>query len=183
MKQRSQIAKLCNPALLVTSLVLLTAVMRLAAQFVYTANPEKQFGLEDVDQYGRLSLWTQNWYVSQLQQQTDPVEREKICIADASIARKIDRVAAPNARIFVSGVLGRDGAGKSSFYVFLQNYLFPRDVEISLDGRAAFTDGTFEGVPCDSPEILQAKGFDILIQVNSPISATMIPLNERATRK
>jgi hypothetical protein len=101
--------------------------------------------------------------VATLRKVADPVERDKLCTPSSAYARALDRVLQPDARIFLSGVVGMDNAAKMRAYYFLRNYLFPRSVEISLDGRAVFHEWWFEGVPCDSPEELRAKGFDLLL--------------------
>jgi hypothetical protein len=176
-------ARCCNPAVLVTALVMAAALMSLAAQLIYTAHPEVQFGLLDIDQYGRLSLWLQDQRATELRKLTDPIERDKLCIANSAVARQVDKFIPPHARVFVDGVLGQDGEGRSAMYLFLQNYLFPRSIEISLDGRAVLAGNVFRGTPCNAPENLRAQGFDYLVQVVSPETVALVPLTKAGATK
>jgi len=98
-----------------------------------------------------------------LRQITDPVERDKLCTPFSAYGRSLDRGLPPDARVFLSGIIGRDNGSRRRVYYFLRNYLFPRSVEISLDGKAVFHEEWFEGVPCESPEELRTKGFDLLL--------------------
>ena len=179
----SRTAKVGKPALWTYSLILATAVARLGAQYTYAAHPTVQFGFEDDDRYYQLSVWMQDRCAGVLAKIKDPVEREKFHYGNAATARRLDQVLAPDARVFVSGLLGRERGSRSAMYFFLQNYLFPREIEISLDGKAVFTNGVFEGVPCDSEEILQARGFDMLVEVTSPTTFRPIPLSLKAVRR
>src|SRR5262249_44534144 len=75
-----------------------------------------------------------------LKKTTDPIERDKICIPLSAYGRMLDKAIQPDAKIFMAGMLGKENSGKLGLYYFLRNYLFPRQVEISLDGKAVFTD-------------------------------------------
>jgi len=103
--------------------------------------------------------------IATLQQIADPVERDKLCTPFSAYGRALDRALPPDARIFLSGVLGQANGSRLRIYYFLRNYLFPRTVEISLDGQAIFHESWFEGVPADSPDELRAKGFDLLLNM------------------
>lgn len=99
-----------------------------------------------------------------LRQVSDPVERDRLCTPLAAYCRALDRSLVPEARVFVSGILGKENGTRIGVFYFLRNYLFPRTVEISRDGRPQFHETWFEGVPGDSPEQLRADGFDVLVR-------------------
>lgn len=132
---------------------------------------------------GELSLSLLDKRVSMLQQTTDPVQRDSMCIPLSAYGRALDRALAPDARVFVSGMLGKTNAGATGYYCFLKNYLFPREVEISLDRKPIFraADG-FEGVPCDSPSELQTNGFDLLVR-SGPNGVELVPLTPKGVPK
>jgi hypothetical protein len=102
---------------------------------------------------------------SQLRQITDPVKRDAQCNETSAGARSLDRALAPDAHAFLAGMLGKENASKLGYYFFLRNYLFPREVEISLDRKAIFHEWWFEGVSYKSPAELRANGFDILLRM------------------
>lgn len=97
-----------------------------------------------------------------LRQTTDPVRRDSVCIGLSAMGRQLDQALQPDARVYLAGMLGPTNTPALGYYYFLRNYLFPRDVEISL-GPAVFSDKEFDGVDCTSPETLKTNGFDIII--------------------
>src|SRR5690242_1994571 len=50
--------------------------------------------------------------------------------------RELDARLSPNARIFFSGMIGQENVRQMHYYYFARTYLFPREVEISLDHKA-----------------------------------------------
>jgi len=115
-----------------------------------------------------------------LEQITNPVERDKYCIPLSAYARALDRALPPDARVFLSGMIGKEKGPRGGYYFFLRNYLFPRDVEISLDGKAIYHEGWFEGVPCDSPAELRTNGFDVLLlMATNSDNIQIIPLTDK----
>ena len=77
-------------------------------------------------------------------------------------------------------MLGEEHGPRLGYYYFLRNYLFPREVDISLGRRAVFREGYFEGVPCNSPEILQTNGYDVLLQMaTNSDNIQIIPLTPK----
>jgi hypothetical protein len=107
----------------------------------------------------------------------DPVQRESHCVAMAALSRALDEELPKNTRIFMSGMLGETNSSTLGYYYFFRNYLFPRDLEISLDGRVTNTVQGFAGVPCDSPQVLTSNGFDLMITVNGG-NWKLIPLTK-----
>jgi hypothetical protein len=140
-------------AIFATLLVGCAAFCLVALQYYYAQNPNNQ-----------TSLINLNARVLLLEQVTNHVQRDILCIPLAADGRALDGTLAPDARVFMADMLGPTNAGKLGFYYFMRNYLFPRDVEISLDGKAISADNGFSGVPCDSQSVLKAKGFDLMIR-------------------
>lgn len=115
-----------------------------------------------------------------LQRIADPVQRDSYCIPLSAYGRSLDRALDKNARVFFSGLLGKTNGGGLGYYYFIQNYLYPRVVETSLDGHAVTTGGFFDGVPCDSPAVLQTNGFDLMIRIG-PNGLQLLPLTPKGT--
>ena len=136
------------------------------------------------DQANEITLPNLNQRASALRQTTDPVERDKFCVPLSAYARALDRALPPDARVFLSGMVGKDNGPRGGYYFFLRNYLFPREVEISLDGKAVYHEGWFEGVPCDSPAELRTNGFDLLLLMpTNSNEIQIIPLTQKGTPK
>jgi hypothetical protein len=119
------------------------------------------------EQANEMTLPNLDRRASALRQITDPVKRDSYCVPLSAYARALDRALAPDARLFFSEMLGKTNGPKLGYYFFFRNYLFPRTVEISLDGKAVYHEGWFEGVPCDSLAVLQTNGFDLLVNYES----------------
>jgi hypothetical protein len=128
-----------------------------------------------------LSLSLLNQRADFLSQITDPIQRDQNCIGLSAMGRQLDKALAPDARIFISGMLGPTNASKSGYFFFLRNYLFPRDLEISLNTNVICAPDGFEGTPCDSPAELQTNGFDLLIR--SENNFDLVPLTKKGLPK
>ena len=163
---------------LLTVVISATSTLLVADQFTYTAHPNIQFGPGSQDQYFRLSLWRLNERASELASIKDPIERSDRCIPVSAFAETLDEKLQPHARIFLDGVLGTN-ASRGTTYFFLRNYLYPREIEISLDGRAKQTIHGFTGVSCDSKDILRDKGFDVLMQFETNNTIVLRPLTPK----
>jgi hypothetical protein len=151
----------------VTLAVGIVALGLVAEQLLAGTKPEHEITLSDLNQRAYA-----------LQKIADPVQRDSYCIPLSAYGRALDRALDKNARVFFSGVLGETNHGSLGYYYFIQNYLFPRDVEISLDGHAVSTGDYFDGVPCDSPSVLQAKGFDLMIRSGTN-GLELVPLTKK----
>ncbi|HEU6449419.1 MAG TPA: hypothetical protein VFV23_13385 [Verrucomicrobiae bacterium] len=115
---------------------------------------------------------------------SDPVQREQYCIGLSAYGRALDRAIPPDAKIFMSGVVGKNGESHLAYYYFLRNYLFPRDLEISLGKPAALTsDSWFEGADCNSPEMLKTNGFDLWLKFGPDGNIQIQPLTEKGMPK
>ncbi len=157
------------PYLIVTLAVGLLAVSLAWPQFTGEPKPGRE-----------ITLAALNQRAEGLAKITDPIQRDSYCIPLSAYGRALDRALDKNARIFVTGILGKTNAGKGGYYYFLQNHLFPRSVEISLDGHAVADGSFFSGVGCDSPAVLKAKGFDLMIQLE-PNGPRLLPLTPKGT--
>lgn len=161
--------------LIVTLLVCSVAAILLAGQVYIARDPDDQLSIKMLYDRGKL-----------LRKTPDPVKRDLLCVPLAATSRQLDRVLPKNARVFVTGMLGPTNVSNLGYYYFFRNYLFPRQVEISLDGHAVGGKDTegYSGVPCDSPWVLQTKGFDLMIVVNDnrmqliPLTTNGIPKSE-----
>lgn len=142
------------PLLIVTVLVCSVAAILLGGQIYMARGPENQLSITTLYERGGIFSKT-----------PDPVQRDLLCVPLAGTARELDRALPKNARVFMSNMLGPTNVSNLGYYYFFRNYLFPRQVEISLDGHAISGNQGFNGVPCDSPWLLRSKGFDLIIVV------------------
>ncbi|HEY3760681.1 MAG TPA: hypothetical protein VGN23_02940 [Verrucomicrobiae bacterium] len=94
---------------------------------------------------------------------TDPIQRNSIGIQECAYDRSLDRSLDPRARVFLVNMLGETNAPKLGVYFFMRNYLFPRDIEISLGTNLVYSEKGFEGTPCYSLAVLKSNGFDDVI--------------------
>ncbi|MGH7942744.1 MAG: hypothetical protein ACREFR_16925, partial [Limisphaerales bacterium] len=144
------------PAVVVTLLTGAVALGLLLAQLAWANNPESQLSLSNLDTRA-----------SELASITNLIERDAYCVPLSAFSRELDARLAPDARVFVTGMLGTTNFPKTGYYYSLKNYLFPRPVEISLDGKATSGMDAFYGVPCDSPDVLRSNGFDVMVDFTS----------------
>ncbi len=119
-----------------------------------------------------------------LRQISDPVQRDSVCVGLSAYGRQLDMHVAKDAHVFLSGIVGKENAGRGGYYYFLRNYLFPREVEISADRKGLFTykDG-FKGVDATSIDELRTNGFDLLIKIGADNNIALQPLTEKGVPK
>jgi len=162
------------PYLAVTFLVGGLAVSLLSAQFTESKNPNREPTLPELNQ--RVAL---------LAPLTDPIKRDSYCVPLSAYGRTLDRALAPNARVFLSGMIGEANGPKLGYYFFLRNYLFPREVAISLGTDPVYHEaGWFSGTSCDSPAELQTNGFDLLLRMpTNSNNIEIIPLTQKGVPK
>jgi hypothetical protein len=154
----------------VTLLTGIVAAGLVAMQFHYAQDPTSQLALVNLDKRADM-----------LQEVTDPVQRDRMCIPLSAYGRALDRALPKDARVFVMGIVGKTNGGSMGYYYFLKNYLFPRDVEISLSD-VFYHEGWVVGVPCNSTEVLKTNGFDLAIRsVNNQMQ--LIPLTPKGVPK
>jgi hypothetical protein len=157
------------PGVVVILLVGIVAFGLVAVQFSWANDPTNQ-----------LSLSNLSYRASKLETITNWIERDSYCVGLSAMGREFDAALAPDARVFVAGMLGPTNAPKTGYFFFLKNYLFPRDVEISLDSKAVNGPTGFNGIPCDSPDVLRSNGFDVMIDFtdNRPRVVPLTPKGE-----
>ncbi len=134
------------------------------------------------DQADEPTLPNLNRRATELEQITNLVQRDSYCIPLSAYGRALDRALAPDARVFFSGMIGETNGSKLGYYYFLRNYLFPREVEVSLGDHAVFHEWGFAGTPCDSPAELQTNGFDLLVRYG-PNGFSLTPLTQKGVPK
>ncbi len=133
----------------VTLLVALAGIGTLAAQYAFFRKPDFQYGYLPSNRYETISLWHMNHRADLLAKISDPVLKDKGTISFAGDALQLDLTLGRDARVFVRGALGTNNSHGEMVYSILRNYLFPRDVDISLDGQAGqIYDGDYF-IPCD----------------------------------
>lgn len=122
---------------------------------------------------------------SGLAQMTNLVQRDSYCVPLSAYGRQLDRALAPDARVFLSGMIGKANGPKLGYYFFLRNYLFPREVAISVGTNAVFGEGGwFRGISSESPDELRTNGFDLLLLMpTNSNDIHIIPLTQKGVPK
>ncbi len=99
----------------------------------------------------------------------------------AAYFRDLDRRLPPEAKIFFSGVIGPND--RLYPYFFARTFLFPHEVEISLDHKADYLVDGFRGVDCFSPDQLRSNGYDLQMKLDSNGNVVTFSLNEKGVPK
>jgi hypothetical protein len=159
------------PGIIVTVCIGIMAVCLLWPQVFPASDQTEQLNLPNLDKRAAM-----------LRQVTDPVQRDQYGIGLSHEGRELDRLLQPDARVYLAGMLGPTNVGGLGYYYFLRNYLFPRDLQISV-GKVKFTDnGGFDGADATSADELKSNGFDIVIGFpNNQIQ--VIPLTPKGVPK
>jgi len=155
------------PVIFVTLLIGATAIWLAWPQFF----PEP-------DQANAMTLPNLSQRAAGLRQITDPVRRDSFCVPLSASARQLAGKLPPDARIFFSGMLGETNGPRLGYYYFFRNYLFPRELDISLGTRPIYqAGGWFSGTSCDSAAELQTNGYDLLLRfgANGPELVPLTP--------
>ena len=124
-----------------------------------------------------------NRRVTMLRQVDDPIRRDSFNGGFSAFARQLDQKLPGDASIFLSGMIGKSNESQVGYYYVLRNYLFPRTVAISLDGKPVLQESWFEGIPCDSPDELRTNGFDLLLIFSTNNTLRVIPLTQKGVPK
>jgi hypothetical protein len=98
-------------------------------------------------------------------------------LPNVSDFRALDRRLSMDTRIFFSGVVGPNN--RLFPYFFARTFLFPREVEISLDHKADFQIEGFRGIDCSSPEQLRTNGYDLMLKVEKNLVISGVPLTQK----
>ncbi|MDD5141500.1 MAG: hypothetical protein PHY43_14720 [Verrucomicrobiales bacterium] len=138
----------------------LTVVVLVALAAIYEAflaDPQKTG-------QGMFSQFQQR--ATMLGNETDPLKRDSMCIPLSAFGRSVDAQIPTNARVFLAGMLGPENAGGLGYFYFLSNYLFPREVAISLGQPPVYNlAGVPQGRnPASLDELTQA-GYDLVLQL------------------
>lgn len=139
------------PALIVTILIGITAACLVWPQIFPAPDQAEAMNLPNLDKRAAM-----------FQTMKSPIQRDQYCIPLSALGRQLDAALQPDARVYMTGLLGETNMGGMGYYYFLRNYLYPRDVELALD-RGTFTERAVEGIAGDSPEAIKTNGFDIII--------------------
>ncbi|MCE9615579.1 MAG: hypothetical protein K8T26_15020 [Lentisphaerae bacterium] len=102
-------------------------------------------------------------------------ERDSQCIPRSGAARRMAYALSPEARVFVGDMLGPSHVSSMASYYFLNYYLLPRDVSVSLDGPARFA-FDFDGRAPQSTNDLVSAGYDVLLTATPGGPLTSHPL-------
>ena len=136
------------------------------------------------DQANAANLPNLDKRVIALRQISDPVQRDSACVGLSAYGRQLDRHIAKDAHVFLSGIVGAENVGRGGYYYFLRNYLFPREVEISLDRKVVARPLLgFAGVDATSLDELRTNGFDLLIKIGTNDSFSLYPITEKGVPK
>ena len=90
----------------------------------------------------------------------DIVKRDFVVYAAAGADRTLDITLPANARVFMTDMTGTTNSGRLGNYYYLTYYLFPRDVEVTLD-EPRYTANGFQGRSTEFDAEMQANGFDV----------------------
>jgi hypothetical protein len=111
-----------------------------------------------------------------LRAEPDAVRRDWVAIPSSGNFRRIDRLLAPEARLFASGLIGEANGRRLGNFFFAVYYLFPRTIDASLDELPRFTSGGWlEGRDCSSQDSLRARGYHVHLDfsIGTPESEQM----------
>ena len=150
----------------------IVALGMLIAEFAPATNGSVKMNLPALDQR-----------VAMLRRTDDPIKRDSMCIPLSAYSRALDKAIDPSARVFLSGMIGKENGGRRGYYFFLRNYLFPRELEISLGRPSVFHNEWTDGTDCDSPDILRTNGFDLFLRFGNDGNISLIPLTEKGVPK
>ena len=118
--------------------------------------------------------------VDMLQRESDPIKRDAVSRSGAY--RSINALIPPDARVFVLDILGPENFSKIGIFCYLNYYLFPRDVAISLDQPPVFQLGGVAGHEPASPEELKQAGYDFALPIKSDMTGYAIRLGSLVLR-
>jgi hypothetical protein len=98
--------------------------------------------------------------------ETDPIKRDKMCIGLSAYGRILDAQIPTNARVFFAGMLGQENAGGLGYFYFFTDYMFPREIAVSLGQPPTFNmAGVMEGRNPASLDELKQAGYDLVLKL------------------
>jgi hypothetical protein len=96
--------------------------------------------------------------------------------------REMDRQLPPDAKIFFCGVIGTNNVLYP--YFFARTFLFPHEIEISIDHKAEYQVDGFRGIDCFSPDQLRTNGYDLMMTFKTNDGSILtLPLTQKGTLK
>lgn len=99
-----------------------------------------------------------------LARESNPIRRDAMCIPLSAFCRSIAAQIPTNSNVFLLGMLGPENSGSLGYYYFLNNYLYPRKVGISIGQPPKFTGHGVEGRNPTNTEELVRAGYDVVLQ-------------------
>ena len=105
----------------------------------------------------------------------NPIERDRYCIPLSAMGRMLNQQIPADAKLFVTGILGHERQGNGGFYYSLQNYLYPRVLEMSVAGSGRFEMTGFGGVAPTSDVQLASMGYSVDIALPVTDQASIVP--------
>jgi hypothetical protein len=147
---------------------------------IYLAWPQIFPGSEQSNEANLANLQKRATILSQI---SDPIQRDSMCIGLSAYGRQLDLHISKDARIFISGMVGQENGGHLGIYYFLRNYLFPRELDVSIDRKAIFTEHGFDGVLPNSIDELRTNNFDLLLNLETNGNISLQPLTEKGVPK
>ena len=86
-----------------------------------------------------------------------------MCIPLSSFCRSLDAQIPTNSSVFLLNMLGPENQGNLGYYYFINNYLYPREVAISLGKSLSFGIKGYSGRNPASKEELAQAGYDFAL--------------------
>jgi len=118
------------------------------------------------------------WGISEV---TNIVDRDFL-FHGAGSNRYLELTLPPNFRIFMTGIVGPTNAIHAGNYYFLSYYVFPRTVDVNLDGPVRFTPQGFEGRTSNDRSELLAHGYDLWVDLDLYAVSHINPLHQFSVR-
>jgi hypothetical protein len=126
---------------------MLTVTILLAVGVVCTISPHQLRFLQSLERHRKEIL-------------LDP--RAADLLTGPYIFREMDRELPPDAKIFFCGMIGTN---KTLYpYFFARTFLFPHEIEISVDHKADYQVDGFRGIDSFSSEQLLTNGYDLMMK-------------------
>ena len=126
-----------------------------------------QFFDEDSQFYGVTSLSQFALKTHQIAGSTNIVEFDQKSNPFDGACRRLDIALPPGARIYMDDMLGPTNLNRTLMYASVAYYLFPRDIETSLDQPALITREGYAGRAAEYTQELVTNGFDVELSARS----------------
>ncbi len=111
-----------------------------------------------------------------LQGITNCVQRDSLCIPLSAYCRNVAEQLPQGAKVFMLGMLGAKNGSKLGYYYFMANYLFPREVGISVDRPVSFEGDYYEGRDPTNMDELVSAGYNFAFDFDNENHISVVPL-------